>query len=705
MRVGFFRLLGAAFGPPALFRLLGAAFGPPALFLLVLSLAACQRSAPPLTPRTPPGAGQEGAASGAGAATAASGAASPGYTGHGAASIAPEVLARYAPPALDPAVSRRIQSMIDVRAPGAGVVTPDGKQLFFTWTITGVRQVWRIDGPLRFPVQLTGGEDATWFEDVTPDGKYLLVARDRKGEENPGLYVLDPKGGPLTPVQHKAGVQTAFQFISDDSRYVYFRSNDVKKDSYALYRFELASKQRELVFGEDGIWSIADFQGTDRLLLVKEVGSNMQEFFEYVPSTKKLTPLFGQGERENYEASFGAHPGEILVLTPKLGEYRRLYRWKDGTLTAVTPEMKHDVSRFSIDHAKTRILYNVNEGGYTRAFALDAKTFKPIQLPKLPTADHVIPVHSSRDGRWTTIQVDTGTSPPESYVVTWQGGRLTKWHVPSAPEIETSKFARASLEEYTARDGTKIPMLVRRPASCDKPCPVIVMFHGGPEAQAIPGFSTRAQLLVDAGFTLVEPNVRGSDGYGKTWLHADDGKKRFDIVTDIEDVAKYIKEKWAEGGKAPKVGVAGGSYGGYSTLLAMTMFAGAYDAGVSIVGIGNLYTFLMNTAPYRRILRISEYGDPEKEKDVLLKLSPITYIDKVSSPLLIMQGATDPRVPAGEAIQMKAALDAKKIASELIIFPDEGHGAQKRENQVLQLGHMLRFFQEHLLAKKPAKAE
>jgi dipeptidyl aminopeptidase/acylaminoacyl peptidase len=286
-------------------------------------------------------------------------------------------------------------------------------------------------------------------------------------------------------------------------------------------------------------------------------------------------------------------------------------------------------------------------------------------------------------------------------VLEWKGQKLSKWHAPSTPEIDTSTFSRAELASYTARDGTKIPMFVRKPRSCDsKPCPVLVMFHGGPEGQAVPGFSTRAQIFVDAGFTLVEPNVRGSEGYGKAWLHADDGAKRLNVITDIEDVAKFIRKEWAEGGKAPKIGVLGGSYGGYSTLVAMTMFAGAYDAGASNVGISNLYTFLMNTAPYRRILRISEYGDPEKDKDVLLKLSPTTYVDKVSAPLLIIQGATDPRVPAGEAVQIKEKLDEKKIPSELMIFADEGHGAQKRDNQVLQYGHMVRFFQEQLLGKK-----
>jgi dipeptidyl aminopeptidase/acylaminoacyl peptidase len=667
-----------------------------AFVALVFVSSACGPSlpAPPPPPFVPTPPGSASAAPVAPATGAPTGSA---YSGHGASTVPPEVLAKYAAPRLDPAVSRRIQAMLDVRAPGVGAVSSDGKKMFFTWTITGTRQIWRIDGPQRFPVEMTGGEDPSAFEDITPDGKYLVVSRDRKGEEYPGVYLLDPKGGPLVVVQHKPKVQTMYQFTTDDSRHLYFRANDVKPDSYAIYRYDLQTKERELVFGDDGIWSVADHQGMDKLLLVKEVGSNMEEYFEYVPSTKKLTPLFGQGERENHEAAYGALPGEILVLTPKLGEFRRLYRWKEGKLTPVTAEMKHDVASFSIDHGKTRILYTVNENGYSRPYALDAKTFKEIKLPKLPPADQVYYGFTTRDGKFTSLKIDTGVAPPESYVITWATGQLVKWHSPSAPEVDMSKFVRASLEEYTARDGTKIPMFVRRPANCDKPCPVIVTFHGGPEGQATPGFSTATQLFVDAGFTIVEPNVRGSDGYGRTWLHADDGAKRLAIITDIEDVAKFIKDKWAVGGKAPKIGVAGGSYGGYSTLVAMTMFAGTYDAGASVVGISNLYTFLMNTAPYRRALRISEYGDPEKDKDALMKLSPITYIDKVKSPLLIIQGATDPRVPAGEAIQIKAALDAKKTPSELIIFPDEGHGAQKRENQVLQLGHMVRFFEEHLL--------
>jgi dipeptidyl aminopeptidase/acylaminoacyl peptidase len=278
---------------------------------------------------------------------------------------------------------------------------------------------------------------------------------------------------------------------------------------------------------------------------------------------------------------------------------------------------------------------------------------------------------------------------------------VTPWHIPSAPEIDTRGFAEATLETYPARDGTPIPMFVRRPPQCAgaaAPCPVIVSFHGGPEGQSQPGFSPSDQLFVEAGFIVAEPNVRGSEGYGKTWIHADDGPKRLSIVTDIEDAARHIRANWGRNGLAPKIGIYGGSYGGYSALIGMTMFAGAYDAGVEIVGISNLVTFLNNTAPYRRALRTSEYGDPDKDREALVQLSPITYAERVRAPLLMIQGANDPRVPVGEAVQIRTALEKRGVPSELMIFADEGHGAQKRGNRALQIGHALLFFQQHLSA-------
>lgn len=633
---------------------------------------------------------------GAGAEGSSIGHTATGYSGHGAESVSAEVLKRYAPPPVPSELSRRVQAMMDLRPPGHGLVTGDGKRMFFSWAVTGTTQVWRLDAPQRFPVQMTGGEDSTHAAAVSPDGSFIVVSRDRKGEENPGLYIQSASGGPLTLIQDKPGIQTHPEFVTDDSRYIYFRSNDVKPDSYAIYRFDRTKQQRETILDRPGLWAISDHRPDGRLLLQKSIGSRQSEIYEYQPASGALTPLFGQGEKEWYHARYGAAKGEVLVLTPKFSEFQRLYRWSGKEFTPITPEINYDVSTFHIDRQRQRILYNVNQEGYSRVHALNARTYQEIKLPDFPSADGVMSTATTSNGRFTTFSVLTSSAPSTSYVYDWKTQSLVQWQISSTPEVDTGRFAMPKLERFPARDGTSIPMWVRRPKSCAEPCPVIVHFHGGPEAQALPGFSTRAQLFVDEGFVYVEPNVRGSAGYGKTWFHADDGPKRLKVITDIEDCASFIRANWTKDGKAPRIGVFGGSYGGYATQIAMTMFAGAYDAGVSVVGISNLLTFLQNTAPYRRTMRSTEYGDPEKDREALIQLSPMTYLDRVKGPILLIQGASDPRVPVGEAVQFHEALQARHLPSELIIFANEGHGMKRRDNTALELGHALRFFRDHL---------
>lgn len=618
------------------------------------------------------------------------------YSGLGAESVTPEIIARFAPPALDPQVSRRIQSMLDVRGAGGGLLTSTGERLVFNWRVTGNSQVWRMDGPMRFPIQLTGGEDNTAAAAISPDDKWIVVQRDIAGQENPGLYWMDIEGGPLLEIQHREKVQTELAFISDDSRWIYFTANDIDPASYAIYRYEKATKKRELLFSQPGIWRVADHRG-DELLLAKLLGNDQVEYYSYDLGTRKLTPLLGQGEKVRYSASFGRKPGTLIVRHDKRGDFYRLYEWQAGRETPITPQVAHEVDSFDIDEARTRIAYLMNEDGYTKLHVLDAKTYQELPLPALPDAENVYMGGMSRDGRFLAIGIDGATLPPTVAFYDWNTQQLVRWRAASTPEIDTNTFAKASLESYPARDGTKIPMFVWRPKACaDSPCPVVVEFHGGPEAQSQPGFSPYAQMFVDAGFIFIQPNVRGSSGYGKQWLDADNGPKRLNVITDIEDCGIYVRKAFAKDGKAPKVGVTGGSYGGYATLLAMTYFAGTYDAGVSEVGISNLVTFLENTAPYRRALRVSEYGDPVKDRAALVKLSPTSYVDRIKAPLLLIQGVSDPRVPVGEAVQIHQALTDRGIPSGLILFADEGHGASKRSNQVLSIGHTIAFFEKHL---------
>lgn len=634
-----------------------------------------------------------------------------GYAGHGADSVSRETIQKYAPAPLPADVSGRIQQALDLRAPGSGQLAPDGSHLYFGWSITGTPQLWRLDSPKGFPVQMTGGEDRTGLSAVSPDGSFLVVSRDRGGQEDPGLYLQPAAGGELKLVQHQKGSRAFLAFVTEDSKALVFLANDREPGSYAIYRYEIATGKKEQLLGEPGLWSVEDRReegGKLRLLLSKALGSRQQEIYEWADG--KLEPLFGQGESFEYDVAFGRNPGEVLVRTDKLGEFRRLYRWtKAKGLEPITPEKKMEVAGFGIDRPRQTVYVVWNDGGYFRTQALDAATLAERPLPAFPGADSVFPGSATPDGRYVILSVEKGTAPRASYAYDWKSGALVQWTVPSTPEVDTAKFAVDRLEHYPARDGASIPVFVRYPEGCDPksgapkgPCPVIVDFHGGPEGQATPGFSPIDQLWIDAGFVYAQPNVRGSDGYGKSWLDADNGAKRLAVLSDIEDAATYFRKGLSKDGKTPKLGVTGGSYGGYSTLAAMTLFAGAYDAGASIVGISNLETFLKNTAPYRRRLRTSEYGDPEKEPEVLRKLSPFNSIDKVKGPLLIIQGVDDPRVPVGEAIQMHEAMQAKGLPSELILLEGEGHGAARRSSQVVQFGHVLRFFEEHLLGKKAA---
>ncbi|MEM7645980.1 MAG: prolyl oligopeptidase family serine peptidase, partial [Pseudomonadota bacterium] len=526
--------------------------------------------------------------------------------------------------------------------------------------------------------------------------------RDEKGNEYPFIYLQSTQGGPLQLLAGKKKVKSSPQFVTKDSRYLYFTQNDTAPTLHSLYKIDLKTRKRTKVFeGVKGYMFVTDHRdSTGEILIGNAKGNTAMEYFLFNEKTKKLTPVIGQNQMEEYRVRFGVRSGEYLVNTNTKGEFRRLYLLKKGMMKEITPKMDADVSGFGIDRNRRRIIYSVNKGGYSEVHAMNAKTFKKIALPFKRTKGvlHTYAGGTTPNSRYTVFGISKAKSPSSAYVYDWRTRRKSQWVFPSSPEISTRNFVEPQLEYYTARDGTKIPMFVMRPPQCTKAknCPVIVRFHGGPEAQARPRFSPASQLYMEEGFIVVAPNVRGSNGYGKTWLHSDNGPKRLKVITDIEDASIFIRKNWAVNGVAPKIGVMGGSYGGYSTNVAMTMFAGAYDAGVSVVGMSSLVTFLENTGPYRRHLRTSEYGDPAKDMEALKKLSPVTYLDKIQDPLLVIHGATDPRVPAGEAIQIYNAMESKGLAGELILFPDEGHGVRKRKNRAVYFGHTLEFFKKHL---------
>lgn len=621
------------------------------------------------------------------------------YKSFGLDSVAKETLKKYTAPEVDSDLKGKISLYMDIQAVGAGMFNPTNKnELFFGWGISGNRQVWKMNGPKSFPIQLTGGKDATTLVDITPNGKYLVLQRDVDGQENPGIYLQSPQGGPLVKLYHKPKVRAGVQFVTDDSKFLFYSANEEAADSFYIYKMNIETKETEKIWAEKGIWSVMDHEG-DKILLTYQKGNTSNEVVELNLKTKEKKEIVGQKKEEDYEVAFLKDGKSYLVLTPEFSNYKTIYTLKDGKYSALTGSLKYDIESFSLNKKRTLLSYEINQDGFTvtKLENISASgAISSFKLPKFENADHVR-LSFGRSTDTALVSASSYKSPRTTYSLNLTNSTLTQWSIPNAPEANLDDFAPAKLESYTTRDNVKIPMLVRRSKKCEtQSCPVVVLFHGGPEGQSLPGFNTLGQLFVENDFIFVEPNVRGSTGYGKEWLHSDNGPKREKVITDIEDCSLWIKKNWAKNNQTPKVGLFGWSYGGYSTLMGMTYFAGSYDVGVANVGMSNLVTFLENTAPYRRTVRETEYGYLSKDLESLKKLSPITYIDKIKGPLLIIQGANDPRVPAGEAIQMQNAMEKKGLASQLIIFADEGHGAAKKENRILEWGNTLGFFKKHL---------
>ncbi len=628
------------------------------------------------------------------------------YSGFGAESLPPHLLKEFAPPAIEPESSQRIEKLLDLQGQGYGILNTRGSELFFDWRITGVQQVWKTQ-PGSFPVQLTSGEDRTSVVAVSPQDDFILVSRDRKGEELPGLYEMSSAGGALLQIQHLPKVQTFFQKLSPDGKKILFRSNHIEPKSYVISEYDRTTRTITEVFKQPGSWVLRDVSSDqNEWLLANLTGSLTREIFLFNRKTQALTPLLGQGEKEEYDISFGKKSGEYLVLTNRFGDSTHLYLWEPSAKNPwrdLTVDLAGEVSSFQISRDRKRIVLTTLQNALSRPATMLYGSFKLKTLKLDPEVLQFDGRRLAEKGDLQVGMVERADRPPELVVIDWENLKYKEWTKASTPEVERVPSVAPVAEIVTTRDGQTIPMFVWRPEHCaTSVCPVVIEYHGGPEGMSAPGFNIDARLFNNEGFIYALPNVRGSSGYGKAFIRSDDGPERLKVITDIEDVALHFKKKLS--GEKVFVAAIGGSYGGYSTLVAMTKFSQTFDVGVASVGMSNLITFLENTAPYRRHLRISEYGDPAVHRAELWDLSPIRWISQVKAPVLLFQGLNDPRVPAGEALQFYRALKSKNQKSKLVIFPDEGHGIAKRSNRAIEMSLTINFIVDAFKATQ-AKAD
>lgn len=343
----------------------------------------------------------------------------------------------------------------------------------------------------------------------------------------------------------------------------------------------------------------------------------------------------------------------------------------------------------------------VNEGGFSRLVVWRLPGHRPLALPELP-AGVITGLQFSADGENIALSLATPTAPADLWNLSLETRLLARWTKSEVGGLDADGFVAPELVTYPTFDQVngsqrEVPAFLFRPEG-EGPHPVLIHIHGGPESQYRPYFSSTFQYLVrELGMVVIAPNVRGSNGYGKSYLKLDDGFKREDSVRDIGALLDWIEAQ--PDLDAARVVVRGGSYGGYMVLASLVHYSDRLAAGIESVGISSFVTFLENTQPYRQDLRRAEYGD-ERDPEMrahLEAISPLNRVEKISRPLMISQGANDPRVPASESEQIFAALKEKGIPVWYLLAEDEGHGFRKKSNRDYNAAVMSLFLERFVL--------
>ena len=336
-------------------------------------------------------------------------------------------------------------------------------------------------------------------------------------------------------------------------------------------------------------------------------------------------------------------------------------------------------SRCFMDLPGKRLFVNTNDNGRSRLTTYDPQTLDRIGEIELPGEGIIVSTSLSKDGDWLAVGFMSPREPGDSWLYDLES-RSNERITTSPNSVPAGEFIEPTQHTFASFDGEKVPFFFYAPKDVPAKPPVIFYVHGGPESQFRPMFIPVIAYLVQRGYAVAAPNVRGSTGYGKRYHHLDDIEKRLDSVRDLVSMADHLSEQGLV--DSSKIVLMGGSYGGYMVLAGLAFHPDRFAAGVDIVGISSLVTFLENTSAWRRAFREREYGSLEKDKEFLIEASPITRVDDLKAPLFIIHGTNDPRVPVGEAEQIHAALKERGVPTDLLVYPDEGHGLAKLKNRL-----------------------
>jgi dipeptidyl aminopeptidase/acylaminoacyl peptidase len=584
-------------------------------------------------------------------------------------------------------IEERLRQYQNTRAAAFHGWSPDGNGLLIATRFGNTAQLHRVYEP-------GGRRDQITFFDEPVTGRYLpkaadgalLLSMSQGGSERDQLFLFEAKGG-RAKLLTDGRSRNILQAVTRDGSKIAFASNARNGRDTDIYVLEprVAGSLKLVLKGDGEFWEAHDWSADGTKLLVNRYVSINESYpgiLDVTTGKKQMFTAPGPSPASFELLRFSPDSKSVLLATDVHSEFKQLARLNLETMqyTWLTEDIPWDVDAIQVDPTSGHIAFTVNDDGASALYLLEGD--KPVRLEH-PSGVITAPEFSP-DGSRLGFTLARYDAPPDVYSISLADRKLSRWTFSEVGGLDPTTFVAPSPIRFAAFDGRKIPAYLYRPrgASHEKPVPVLISIHGGPESQYRPFFSGFEQFFVnDLGFAVIAPNVRGSSGYGKTYLKLDNAEKRVDSVRDIGGLLDWIATQ--PDLDAKRVAVMGGSYGGYMVLASLTHYSDRIRAGVDIVGVASFNTMLKTTSAYRRDLRRAEYGDERdpKMQAFFRQTDPLNNAGNIHSALLVAHGRNDPRVPFTEAEQIVAKVRSNGNTVWTIYADNEGHGFQKKANR------------------------
>jgi dipeptidyl aminopeptidase/acylaminoacyl peptidase len=596
--------------------------------------------------------------------------------------------------------------IVDAYTNSEPMLSRDGKRLVFVSNRDGLPQLYAADPakPESPATRLFSTTERVGGARLTPDGSAILFTSDHGADENFSIFKVNADGSNLVELTPDTKLRREQLFISDAKPdTVFYTGRAMSSAGTTIYSASTKGPAGEKVVWKDDLpASLADVdrQGTrgiavrypshddNQLIAVDLVAGTGKQI--YPPTGQKVTiydaAMSRDGKRVYVGTDEGGEKAVFLALDPATGkELARYVETKPATAA---------IAGIAIAKAGNTAVVRIDAGNHDEIRLLDATTLKPKATVDIPLGSGNISGFSD-DGKRLLVQWSTPAAPLDIFSIDVATGKVTPLRKDVRPGFESMPSVEASIVSIDAFGGGKIPVNIYLPSGAqNKKLPVIVSFHGGPTGSSAIRWSALSRFYLAQGYAWVEPNVRGSSGFGRAYAAADDGPKRLDAFKDIETSGTWAAaQPWAD---KDRVVIFGGSYGGYTVLIGLTRQPTLWRAGVDLFGVVNMKTFMATTSGVIRKLFLVEFGDPDKDAAFLDSISPLHDVNKIARPLFVYAGANDPRVPRAEDDQIVIALRTRGIPVEYMVKDDEGHSLVHRANIIEFLARSARFLEHQL---------